>query len=210
MPQRYRVQFTATQEYVDLLEEAKDLLAHAVPSRSLDELHLRAMRALVSGLRKRKYAVTDNVGTRAPKDARRTERADLRGDERAVEGMDVGASDLPSPEASNPAGGRDDGTTAPRQRGRYVPAAVRRAVWARDGERCTYVDARGQRCRETSGLELHHDAPYALGGPPTESNLRLRCKAHNDLAAEHDFGRDFVARKKGVTLPHEVIRERPP
>ena len=27
-------------------------------------------------------------------------------------------------------------------------------------------------------------------------NLTLRCKAHNDLAAEHDFGRDFMARKK--------------
>jgi len=188
VPQRYRVQFTATQEYVDLLEEAKDLLAHAVPNRSVEEVHLRAMRALVSELRKRKYAVTENVRTQAPKDV----------------------SDLPRPEASTPAGRRDDGTTAPLQRGRYVPAAVRRAVWARDGERCTYVDARGQRCRETSGLELHHDAAYALGGLPTESNLCLRCRAHNDLAAEHDFGREFMARKKGLTLPHEVIQALPP
>jgi hypothetical protein len=35
-PQRYKVQFTATQEYVDLLETARDLLAHAVPSRSIE------------------------------------------------------------------------------------------------------------------------------------------------------------------------------
>jgi hypothetical protein len=83
-------------------------------------------------------------------------------------------------------------------------------VWARDGERCTYVDARGQRCRETGALELHHEAPYALGGPPTESNLCLRCKAHNDLAAEHDFGRDFMARKKGATLPRDLRHELPP
>jgi len=188
VPQRYRVQFTASQEYVDLLEEAKDLLAHAVPSHSLEELHLRAMRALVSELRKRKYAATENVRMQAPKDA----------------------SDMPHPEASTPAGRRDDGTTAPLRRGRYVPAAARRAVWARDGERCTYVDARGQRCRETSGLELHHDAAYALGGPPTESNLCLRCRAHNDLAAEHDFGRDFMACKKGLRLPHEVVQALPP
>jgi hypothetical protein len=208
--QRYRVQFTATQEYVDLLEEAKDLLAHAVPSRSLDELHLRAMRALVSELRKRKYAVTENVRTRAPKAARAAERVDPRGDARAVDCLDVGVSDLLQPETSTPADRRDDGTTATCQRGRYVPAAVRRAVWTRDGERCTYVDARGQRCRETSGLELHHDAPYALGGPPTESNLCVRCRAHNDLAAEHDFGRNFMACKKGVTLPHDIFQERPP
>ena len=51
-PQRYKVQFTATQEYVDLLETAKDLLLHAVPSRSIEEVHLRAMRALVTELRK--------------------------------------------------------------------------------------------------------------------------------------------------------------
>ena len=210
LPQRYRVQFAATQEYVDLLEEAKDLLAHAVPSRSIEEVHLRAMRALVSELRKRKYAVTENIRTRAQKDAPGAAGSDPRGDERAVEGMDVGASDLPHPEASTPAGRRDNGTTAPLQRGRYVPTAVRRAVWARDGERCTYVDARGQRCRETGGLELHHDAPYALGGPPTESNLCLRCRAHNDLAAEHDFGRDFMACKKGLSLPHEVVLELPP
>jgi hypothetical protein len=35
-PQRYKVQFTATQEYVDLLEQARGLLAHAVPSRSIE------------------------------------------------------------------------------------------------------------------------------------------------------------------------------
>jgi hypothetical protein len=40
-PQRYRVQFTASQEYVDLLETAKDLLANAVPRRSIEEVHLR-------------------------------------------------------------------------------------------------------------------------------------------------------------------------
>jgi hypothetical protein len=115
VPQRYRVQFTATQEYVDPLEEAKDLLSHAVPNRSVEEVHLRAMRALVSELRKRKYAVTENVRTRAPKYARRAERADARGDERADEGLDAGASDMPHPEASTRAGRRDDGATAPLQ-----------------------------------------------------------------------------------------------
>jgi hypothetical protein len=51
----------------------------------------------------------------------------------------------------------------------------------------------GQRCRETGGLELDHIDPHARGGPPTVENLRLRCRAHNALAAEHEFGRDFMA-----------------
>ena len=84
-----------------------------------------------------------------------------------------------------------------RQRQREsVRAAVRREVWQRDGARCTYVDSRGERCRETAFLELHHVSPHALGGPPTADNLTLRCHAHNALAAEQDFGRDFVRAKR--------------
>jgi 5-methylcytosine-specific restriction endonuclease McrA len=90
----------------------------------------------------------------------------------------------------------NSGNPNPRRRGRYVPAAVRRAVWKRDGGRCTYVDSRGRRCRETSHLELHHEEPHARKGLPSASNMSLRCRVHNALAAEQDFGREFVRHKK--------------
>jgi 5-methylcytosine-specific restriction endonuclease McrA len=83
-----------------------------------------------------------------------------------------------------------------RQRGRYVPAAVRREVYQRDGARCTHVDARGLRCAETRYLELHHLLPFARNGAHVASNLALRCSAHNALAAEEDFGRDFVVDRR--------------
>jgi len=86
----------------------------------------------------------------------------------------------------------------PRRRGRYVPHKVRRAVWERDGARCSYVDPTAQRCRETGGLELDHVFPHARGGLPTVENLRLRCPAHNALGAEAEFGREFMAWKRGV------------
>jgi 5-methylcytosine-specific restriction endonuclease McrA len=192
-PQRYRVQFTASQEYVELLETAQDLLAHAVPSRSIEEVHLRAMRALVSELKKRKTGATKQS-------SRPKGRVSSSEQSFTVSGA-VGDG---SPAVANP---RQRGAKAaadprqrsanpsadPRQRGRYVSRAVRRAVWKRDGERCTHVDATGQRCRETGGLELDHIDPHARGGPPTVANLRLRCRAHNALAAEHEFGRDFMA-----------------
>ena len=63
-------------------------------------------------------------------------------------------------------------------RSRGVPAAVRRAVWARDEGRCAYVGARG-RCPETGFLEFHHARPFADGGSATVENLELRCRAHN-------------------------------
>ncbi len=52
-PQRHKVQFTATQEYVELLERARDLLSHAVPDRSFEAVHLRALRELVESSRRR-------------------------------------------------------------------------------------------------------------------------------------------------------------
>ena len=77
-------------------------------------------------------------------------------------------------------------------RNRHVPAEVRRTVWQRDDGCCAYTDARGQRCPERSGLEFHHRKPHARGGPASVNNLELRCRAHNALAAELDFGRQWM------------------
>jgi hypothetical protein len=67
---------------------------------------------------------------------------------------------------------------------------------SRGTTRCTYTDASGQRCRETHSLELHHLEALARGGDHSEENLSLRCRAHNALAAEQDFGRDVIERAK--------------
>jgi hypothetical protein len=56
-PQRYKVQFEASEEYVELVERAKALLSHTTPRADLSELHLRAMRVLVAALERQKYAV---------------------------------------------------------------------------------------------------------------------------------------------------------
>jgi hypothetical protein len=166
--ERYRVQFTATQEYVDLLEEARDLLSHAAPSASLDELHRRALECLVKELRRKKYAETEH-----PRE-------------------EESASDSVPAEANEP-----------RRSSRYVPARVRRRVAERDGRRCTYVAADGTCCSETRCLELHHLEAHARGGPPSEANLTLRCRAHNTLAAEEDFGREHIREKRGVSDPRQ-------
>ena len=68
-------------------------------------------------------------------------------------------------------------------RTRYVPAAVRRAVWARDEGRCAFEGPHG-RCRETGRLEFHHVVPFARGGPTTVANVSLRCRAHNGHEAD--------------------------
>jgi hypothetical protein len=72
--------------------------------------------------------------------------------------------------------------------GRTIPADVRRKVAARDGRQCAYVAPDGVRCVETGFLEFHHVVPYARGGAATAENIQLRCRAHNQYAADLDFG----------------------
>jgi hypothetical protein len=77
---------------------------------------------------------------------------------------------------------------------RHVPAAVRRAVRERDGDRCVYVDASGRRCSEQHRLEYHHRRPFGLGGDHRPQSIGFVCKPHNQYLAEHDYGREAMAR----------------
>ena len=79
---------------------------------------------------------------------------------------------------------------------RHIPAAVRRAVWARDGGRCTFVGEHGRRCEARGHLELDHVEPVARGGASTVGNLRLRCRAHNQFEAERVYGPGFMRHKR--------------
>jgi hypothetical protein len=74
---------------------------------------------------------------------------------------------------------------------RHIPAAVRRAVWARDEGRCAFVGEAG-RCTERGFLEFHHVAPYAAGCDARVETIALRCRAHNQYEALLDFGADAV------------------
>jgi hypothetical protein len=77
---------------------------------------------------------------------------------------------------------------------RYVPAAVKRAVWERDHGRCTWPMGDGEVCGSTHRLEFDHDLEVALGGKPTIGNIRLLCKSHNLMKAEQHLGRSFMAK----------------
>ena len=179
-PPLYQMQFTTTAEHAELLDRAKALLSHRSPKVSLGDVHLQAMRLLVAALEKQRY------GSKHEADA---------------------APDRPSDGREEPtksSRARDE-VEAPRRRGRYVPAKLRRAVFERDERQCAYVDERGVRCRETERLELHHLESFARGGAHCLENLSLRCQAHNTFAAEQDFGREHIARRRDGCR-HESMR----
>lgn len=75
----------------------------------------------------------------------------------------------------------DNGDTSNGERSRHIPNAVRRRVVERDGLRCTYRAQDGRRCDATGFLELDHRRPFALGGRHEVGNVRVLCRAHNQL-----------------------------
>jgi hypothetical protein len=83
---------------------------------------------------------------------------------------------------------------------RYVPPAVKRAVCARDGERCAFTSETGERCTERGFLEFDHVTPVAHGGRPTVDGTRVLCHAHNKYEAERILGADVVRARRAAAI----------
>jgi len=62
---------------------------------------------------------------------------------------------------------------------RAIPTALRRAVLARDGHRCTYPG-----CHLRDGLQVHHARHWANLGPTDIANLLTTCWRHHRLVHE--------------------------
>jgi hypothetical protein len=58
-PERFHIAFTGDAELVEMIELARDLLRHAVPSGELAQIVGRGMTALVQELLRQKFAVTE-------------------------------------------------------------------------------------------------------------------------------------------------------
>jgi 5-methylcytosine-specific restriction endonuclease McrA len=170
-PERYKVQMTVSAETHAKLRRAQDLLRHTIPDGDVAAVFDRALTVLITDLEKRKLAATrrPHVPSRASERGHTVEAA--RAPERWSERRKM-----------------------PERRGgccRHIPAAVKRAVWARDEGRCAFVGAAG-RCTETGRLEFHHLIPYAAGGKASVDSIALRCQAHNGLEAERWFGTEVL------------------
>ena len=77
--------------------------------------------------------------------------------------------------------------------------ALRDRVLKRDGYRCSYTAPDGTECGCEVGLEIDHRIPWARGGRTEESNLRVLCRAHNQLAARQEFGAKFIEEKSSYS-----------
>ena len=160
-PGRYRVQFTMGQESHDLLGRLQTLLRREVPDGDAGAIFERALRVLHEKVEAAKFGRPSKPKREAS--PRLTEPSAETYENRIRPGAGRGSS-------------------------RYIPKAVKRAVWYRDRGQCAFVSSSGDRCGEREYLELHHIQPYALNGAATVNNVVLRCRAHNVFEAEAVFG----------------------
>jgi 5-methylcytosine-specific restriction endonuclease McrA len=159
-PERYKVQFTAGAATREKLRRAQELLRHRIPDGNVAAVIDLALDLLVQQLEKAKFAATQRP------------RHGNHGTEEPSKSLPLVASTSSSASSAS----------------RYIPADVRRTVWARDGAQCAFVSAAGARCTERARLEFDHVQPRADGGGADVHNLRLLCRQHNQYEARQFFG----------------------
>jgi 5-methylcytosine-specific restriction endonuclease McrA len=215
---RYKVVFTASQLLHDKLREARDLACDDVPTGELANIVECAIDLLIAHKKRQRFAQTSRPRKHlvATAEARPTSMSVAEPSTPRVQPSLNERSEKTNCDAlpQQPAGQRlppKREQTTPANR--YVPRALRRAVYARDGGRCSFVSENGRRCLTRRDLEFHHIVPFAQGGLMTLDNLSLMCRAHNALLAERDYGRDFVksriANRPTRTVPQRTIQPGP-
>jgi hypothetical protein len=185
---RYCVRFTIDAVVHEELQELRALLRHQIPDGDVAKIVGRAVHALLRQARKQKRGACssprsvpspETPATLSPGSSRNS--AVNAGVELTTPGANPG---------TNPA-------DAPSKRPcRKIPTAIRRAVWERDEGRCRYVSREGRQCGTRDFLEFHHRVPWARCREHRESNIELRCRAHNQHAAELDFGTQNMLHSK--------------
>ncbi len=173
-----RLSTTVSRRFLEKLKTARQGLGHAIPRATTEQVLEAALDLLLErqararGQVKRPRAVVASTPT--------------------VPAASDASAQAPgtAPTPAQPAAEPNFAEPLHRREGHResIPAAVRRAVWARDGGRCTWPIDTGGRCGSSHRLQLDHIQPRAQGGEATEANLRLLCAAHNRLAARQSFG----------------------
>ncbi len=167
-----RLHVTVSKQFLRKLEAARDGLSHVVPGASAERVLEAALDLLLEKQARSRGQVK--------KPRKRPEPAAPR--VVAPEASATGSLDASAPLALVPT--EPSSTTTPtteprppRRKGprEAIPAAVRRAVWARDGGRCSWPLDGGGCCGSKHRLEFDHIIPWAEWGPSTIENLRLAC-----------------------------------
>ncbi|MBL0274971.1 MAG: HNH endonuclease [Anaeromyxobacter sp.] len=203
-----RLHVTVSRRFLSKLDAAHDGLSHALPSATTEQVLEAALDLLLERQASRRGLVK-RPSRPSPTGAREAAQPVSAAVSTGAPGPGAGsASEVPGA-ASRAPGNERTATPAATQAStpastpaappasRHIPAAVRREVWLRDGQRCQHPLDAGGTCGSTLRLELDHLVPLALGGPSTADNLQVTCAAHNRAAARATLGEALAASGRG-------------
>jgi hypothetical protein len=203
--ERYKIQFVAGADLVHKLRQAQELMRHQVPDGDIAQIFARALDELIATKMRLRFGARKpkrGAGRDGAAGAGRAGSAAVRGDVLGRPGDDAktAGEDAPTDGAS-----ATRAASAPRGRSRHIPNQVKRAVFERDEGRCAFKSDDGRRCDARDMLEYHHSQPFARGGAHSEANIELRCRRHNALQAEDDYGVERMARfRRGACARSET------
>ena len=128
---RFGVHFTADAELRDLLERARELASHRLPKRDLGSLIKLLATSFVQREEKRRFGIGIKL-----RNTRST-----RNEPKALPRPPCGAppGGVTPPVEANQAIKRQTSCVRPDARGRYLPVAVRRTAYVREGGQCAFV-----------------------------------------------------------------------
>ncbi len=166
-PNAYKIEFTGSETLQDKLKEAQALLRHRRPDGSLAFIFEEALDLLIAKVKKQRFGI----------------------------GAKPRSASAPIADAETQPSKSEPPRRKRKTSSRHTPYSIRRSLAERDDLRCTHVGPDGRRCSERAFLELDHTSGFARTGEHSVEGMRLLCKAHNALAAEQLYGRDFMRRK---------------
>ncbi len=166
--QKTLIQFVASAELMEKLEELKNLMAHKNFEGRMDILVEQVADIALNELRP------------PPKSSQKSESQSAPGQSQTpAPGVTARGSTEPTNRAESEA--RLD----TEKRSRYIPVDVKRTVLLRNQNGCTYKDPKtGRVCQSRHGLQFEHIVPFSQGGSHQAENLTLLCGAHNRYRAE--------------------------
>jgi hypothetical protein len=172
--QKTLIQFVASAELMNKLEELKDLLAHQNFEGRMDVLIERladmALKKLKPASKLRSAPTPKSTSPSLSGSATSPKSAPTIP---PAQGMIHASQKLKASRMRNRT-----------EHSRYIPAQIRKKVLLRDQRGCTYQDPKtGRVCGSRHGLQLDHLVPFSWGGDHTVENLALRCGSHNRFRA---------------------------
>lgn len=169
------LKLTVDQEFMQMLEELKNILSHAKPAASTKEILKFAMQEL---LLKKKPKM--NAEKKTKESAKEKEEETISSVQQSPPAAAVKAEDR--------VGNKTDDLTENKnkKRNRHISVRLKQEVMKKHNDQCCYEDpVSGRRCTAKRFAECDHIIPFSKGGQTIFENLQVLCSAHNKLKSDY-------------------------